>query len=99
MNLNVNNQVMTNKEKEVFFQVMRVTFKHPITGDNIVRNFVGQAVFTPKELQAYGDMNISDIFIGMEIDQPYNPYQDEDNAEAHRSLTEKVRESLKDNSG
>ena len=85
---------MSSTNKEVFFQVATFTFIHPLTGDKIVRNFVGQAIFTPKEIEAFEDFKLEEVFQDIEIDQPYNPYEDDDNVEAHRNLTESVRKAM-----
>lgn len=86
-------------QKQVFFQTAVITFLHPESGDKITRNFVGQAFFTPEELARFGDTPVEDIFHGFSLDQPYNPYEDENNAKAHINLTNKVREALDNDSG
>lgn len=82
------------EEQNVFFQTAVITFRHPGTGDLVKRNFVGRAFFTPEEITEFGDVKVEEIFEGFQLDKPYNPYQDDENVEAHRQLTDLVRETL-----
>ncbi len=90
---------MAESKEKVFFQVATFTFFHPVTGDKIIRNFVGQAIFTPEELEAFGDFKLDAVFNSIQLDTPYNPYEDSENMEAHRSLTDSVRNAMKKDEG
>lgn len=85
---------MSKKIKKVYFQTAKFTFIHPETGEDVIRNFVGQAVFTPEELARFKDIELVDVFKDIEMDKPYSPYDDPDNVEAHRALTDKVRDMM-----
>ena len=80
--------------EKIFFQTIRFVVKNPITGKKVERIFAGKALFTPEEIEKLKEYKIEDLIEEAEFDRPYNPYEDPENTEAHRYLTDLARKSL-----
>lgn len=77
-----------------YMQTAFLTIKHPESGQEIERSFVGKAFFTPDELDKFGSLDLQKIFWSIDFRAPYNPYEDEDNVPVHRHKTDVVRQAL-----
>jgi hypothetical protein len=83
-------------EKDIYFQTIHLTVTHPESGKEQTLQFVGKAIMTPDEIKAHKDVPIESIITAMEIDKPYNPYDDDTNDKAAQKALSMLREALKD---
>lgn len=81
-----------NVEEEIHFQVVVISVKDPINNDIHKCNFVGPALMSSERWEKIKDKPISEVLAFWPvIGDPYNPFKDKDNVDAHRYLTDLVR--------
>ena len=81
-------------DKKIFFQTIHFHVKHPETGEEYVRQFVGKSLMSPEDIEKHKSADIHDIIQSIEIDKPYNPYEDEENEVAHKKALQALRNAL-----
>lgn len=89
----------SNDQPDIYFQTAIISFIHPDTGDLVTRSFIGKAFFDPDTLEQFDRQGKQVQIKSLEFDQPYNPFEDEENTEVHRKLTDHVREAVKKDQG
>lgn len=79
-------------EKKVNFQVIRIQVNDPDNSDIHTSDFVGPALMSKEKWEKVKDLPMREVFSYWPlINDPYNPFEDDDNAEAHRHLTNLMR--------
>lgn len=89
---------MSKNKKNISFQVVRIQINDPVNSDVHTSDFVGPALMSKEKWDLIKDKPMQEVFSYWPIiNDPYNPFEDDDNVEAHRHLTNLMRNLKEDN--